>query len=226
MKSSCPASLDTLKISVPPAVMLAAASRVRPTLDLDDLESPAVASHPLRVNCYFGSSGAMPAPKPTESASKSNRERARTRPLKAVESESVSPTSKGKESAVTDRRYSGNRHDRKESERFNPDKSGANRFERVESERFRSFDYEELTKAISVRSLRTCPASLDTLKVSVPPAVKVAAASANLDIFWLKDEALEDSANLPAPEVIAADIVEDLEAALQQFAAIAQDLKK
>ena len=22
--------------------------------DLDDLESPAVASHPLRVNCYFG----------------------------------------------------------------------------------------------------------------------------------------------------------------------------
>ncbi|HVF71573.1 MAG TPA: hypothetical protein VM940_08190, partial [Chthoniobacterales bacterium] len=48
----------------------------------------------------------------------------------------------------------------------------------------------------------------------------------NLDIFWLKDEALEDSANLPAPEIIAADIVEDLEAALQQFAAIAQDLKK
>lgn len=45
-------------------------------------------------------------------------------------------------------------------------------------------------------------------------------------IFWLKDEALEDSANLPAPEIIAADIVEDLEAALQQFAAIAQDLKK
>jgi len=22
--------------------------------DLDELESPAVASHPLRVNCYFG----------------------------------------------------------------------------------------------------------------------------------------------------------------------------
>jgi type I restriction enzyme M protein len=47
----------------------------------------------------------------------------------------------------------------------------------------------------------------------------------NLDIFWLKDEALEDSANLPAPEIIAADIVEDLEAALQQFSAIANDLK-
>ena len=39
----------------------------------------------------------------------------------------------------------------------------------------------------------------------------------NLDIFWLKDEALEDSANLPAPGIIAADIVQDLEAALEQF---------
>jgi type I restriction enzyme M protein len=42
----------------------------------------------------------------------------------------------------------------------------------------------------------------------------------------LKDESLEDSANLPDPDIIAAEIVEDLEAALQQFAAIAQDLKK
>jgi len=33
----------------------------------------------------------------------------------------------------------------------------------------------------------------------VPPAVKVAAATANLDIFWLKDESLEDSAHLPIP---------------------------
>src|SRR5437764_4787190 len=37
----------------------------------------------------------------------------------------------------------------------------------------------------------------------------------NLDIFWLKDESLEDSTNLPAPEIIAVEIVEDLEAALQ-----------
>ena len=44
--------------------------------------------------------------------------------------------------------------------------------------------------------------------------------------LWLKDESLEDSANLPDPDVIPAEIVEDLEAALQQFAAIAQDLKK
>ena len=42
----------------------------------------------------------------------------------------------------------------------------------------------------------------------------------NLDIFWLRDENLEDSANLPAPDVIAAEIVEDLRAALEQFEAI------
>ena len=46
----------------------------------------------------------------------------------------------------------------------------------------------------------------------------------NLDIFWLKDESLEDSANLPDPDVIAAEIVEDLQAALAQFAEIAGDL--
>ena len=47
---------------------------------------------------------------------------------------------------------------------------------------------------------------------------------ASLDIFWLRDESLEDSENLPAPEVIAAEIVEDLQAALDQFAAIAASL--
>ena len=36
MNSPCPASLDTLRISVPPAVMLDAASGARPALDLDD----------------------------------------------------------------------------------------------------------------------------------------------------------------------------------------------
>lgn len=44
--------------------------------------------------------------------------------------------------------------------------------------------------------------------------------------LWLKDESLEDSANLPDPDVIAAEIVEDLQAALAQFAEIAADLKK
>ena len=47
----------------------------------------------------------------------------------------------------------------------------------------------------------------------------------NLDIFWLRDESLEDSANLPEPDVLAVAIVEELEAALEQFAAIAQELE-
>ncbi len=45
----------------------------------------------------------------------------------------------------------------------------------------------------------------------------VARDKASLDIFWLRDEALEDSANLPDPDVIAAEIIEDLRAALEQF---------
>ncbi len=73
-----------------------------------------------------------------------------------------------------------------------------NRHQRKESERFKSFTYDELTKRDKV----------------------------NLDIFWLKDDALEESANLPAPEVIAQEITDDLEAAMEQFATIAEDLKK
>jgi len=47
---------------------------------------------------------------------------------------------------------------------------------------------------------------------------------ASLDIFWLKDESLEDSENLPDPGILAQEIVEDLEAALEQFREIAEDL--
>ena len=72
-----------------------------------------------------------------------------------------------------------------------------NRHDRKESERFKSFDYADLIKRDKI----------------------------NLDIFWLKDDALEESANLPAPGVIAQDIMEDLQAALEQFATIAEDLK-
>jgi type I restriction enzyme M protein len=46
----------------------------------------------------------------------------------------------------------------------------------------------------------------------------------NLDIFWLKDESLEDASNLPSPDVIAAEIVENLEAALEQFRQVAAAL--
>ena len=52
----------------------------------------------------------------------------------------------------------------------------------------------------------------------------IARDKASLDIFWLKDESLADSDNLPAPEVIAQEIVDDLEAALEQFRLIAEDL--
>jgi type I restriction enzyme M protein len=49
---------------------------------------------------------------------------------------------------------------------------------------------------------------------------------ASLDIFWLKDESLADSDNLPPPDVIAQEIVEDLQAALEQFKLIAGDLQE
>jgi type I restriction enzyme M protein len=45
-----------------------------------------------------------------------------------------------------------------------------------------------------------------------------------LEIFWLDDESLEGSANLPEPDVLALEITDDLEAALEQFASIAADL--
>jgi len=63
--------------------------------------------------------------------------------------------------------------------------------------RWRAFDYEEL----------------------------IARDKASLDIFWLRDEALEESANLPEPDVIAAEIIEDLRAALEQFEEIQAELE-
>jgi len=45
-----------------------------------------------------------------------------------------------------------------------------------------------------------------------------------LDIFWLKDESFEDMENLPDPEILAMDITENLESALDQFRAIYEDL--
>ena len=71
------------------------------------------------------------------------------------------------------------------------------RSERVETERFKAFSYEEL----------------------------VARDKANLDLIWLKDDSLEDLDNLPAPEIIAREIVEDLTAALVEFEAVAAALE-
>jgi type I restriction enzyme M protein len=47
---------------------------------------------------------------------------------------------------------------------------------------------------------------------------------ANLDIFWLRDESLEDADNLPEPDVLAREIVEELKAALEQFSGIVEEL--
>jgi type I restriction enzyme M protein len=48
----------------------------------------------------------------------------------------------------------------------------------------------------------------------------------NLDIFWLRDDSLEDTENLPDPDILAAEIVEDLEATLEQFRLITADLEE
>jgi len=71
-----------------------------------------------------------------------------------------------------------------------------NRHERTESERFKRFTYDELLRRDKV----------------------------SLDIFWLKDESLEDAENLPEPEVLAQEIVENLEAALDQFKEVLEEL--
>ena len=75
-------------------------------------------------------------------------------------------------------------------------KPGRPRSERVESERFKAFTYDEL----------------------------IARDKANLDLAWLKDDSIEDAADLPAPDVLAAEIMEELEAALVEFAAIVEGL--
>lgn len=72
------------------------------------------------------------------------------------------------------------------------------RSEREETEQFHRFSYNEL----------------------------VARDKASLDIFWLRDESLEDTDNLPAPGIIAAEIVEDLQAALDEFTALAESLSR
>ena len=70
------------------------------------------------------------------------------------------------------------------------------RHQRKETERFRRFTYDDLMKQDKV----------------------------NLDIFWLRDESMEDTASLPPPDQIADEIVEDLRAALEQLEEIAADL--
>jgi type I restriction enzyme M protein len=46
----------------------------------------------------------------------------------------------------------------------------------------------------------------------------------SLDLFWIKEKNLTDTDSLPPPDVIAAEIADDLEAALEQFTKIAARL--
>jgi type I restriction enzyme M protein len=71
------------------------------------------------------------------------------------------------------------------------------RFEKNPDDRWRAYNYEELINRDK----------------------------ASLDIFWLRDETLEESDNPPDPDVLAQEIVEDLEAAFEQFREIAADLR-
>lgn len=74
----------------------------------------------------------------------------------------------------------------------------AKRSKRQESERFKRFTYADL----------------------------MARDKANLDIFWLKDDSLADTENLPKPAVLAAEIIKDLEEALEEFRAVEEELAK
>lgn len=48
----------------------------------------------------------------------------------------------------------------------------------------------------------------------------------SLDIFWIKDESLADLDNLPDPDVLAAEIVENIEAGLESFREILNGLEE
>ena len=48
----------------------------------------------------------------------------------------------------------------------------------------------------------------------------------SLDLFWLRDESLEDSAGLPDPNILAQEIADDLRAALEQIEDILGDLNQ
>src|SRR3989344_3757071 len=73
-----------------------------------------------------------------------------------------------------------------------------NRHQRKETERFKCFAYEEILKRDKT----------------------------NLDIFWINDESLDDLDKLPDPNIIANELVDDLEDALEQLREISEDLEK
>ena len=48
----------------------------------------------------------------------------------------------------------------------------------------------------------------------------------SLDLFWIKDKSLTDTDSLPPPDVIAAEIADDLETALEQFTKIVERIAR
>lgn len=48
----------------------------------------------------------------------------------------------------------------------------------------------------------------------------------SLDLFWIKDKSLADLDNLPAPDELAADIIENLQSALESFQELQGQLEK
>lgn len=48
----------------------------------------------------------------------------------------------------------------------------------------------------------------------------------SLDIFWIKDKSLADLDNLPSPDELAADIIENLQSALQSFSELQAQLNR
>jgi len=48
----------------------------------------------------------------------------------------------------------------------------------------------------------------------------------SLDIFWIKDQSLADLDSLPDPDVLAADIIENLQSAMYSFQELMAALKK
>lgn len=73
-----------------------------------------------------------------------------------------------------------------------------NRHERQETERFKYYRYEDL----------------------------VARDKASLDLFWLKDDSLDNLDDLPPPDVLQQEIIDHLEAALAAFRDVAAGLPK
>jgi type I restriction enzyme M protein len=58
------------------------------------------------------------------------------------------------------------------------------------------------------------------------PARKMLFTYRSLDLFWLKDKGLTDLDNLPEPDTLAVEIIENLQAGLASFRAVLKGLRK